>query len=72
MPLCVRKKLLVLAWFLCLERYPGLEFSLPIFLFQMHNKEITSFLQAFFITNLEPVKFSEFVSLILEDLGYQR
>ncbi|KAG5530708.1 hypothetical protein RHGRI_025620 [Rhododendron griersonianum] len=28
--------------------------------------------KAFFITNLEPVKFSEFVSLILEDLGYQR
>ncbi|KAF7131653.1 hypothetical protein RHSIM_Rhsim09G0022400 [Rhododendron simsii] len=28
--------------------------------------------KAFFITNLEPVKFSKFVSLILEDLGYQR
>ncbi|KAL6970729.1 3beta-hydroxysteroid-4alpha-carboxylate 3-dehydrogenase [Sarracenia purpurea var. burkii] len=28
--------------------------------------------KAFFITNLEPVKFSEFLSLILEGLGYQR
>lgn len=28
--------------------------------------------KAFFITNLEPVKFWEFVSRILEDLGYQR
>lgn len=28
--------------------------------------------KAFFITNLEPVKFWEFVSLILEGLGYQR
>ncbi|KAA8531429.1 hypothetical protein F0562_006218 [Nyssa sinensis] len=28
--------------------------------------------KAFFITNLEPVKFCEFVSLILEGLGYQR
>ncbi|KAK9288132.1 hypothetical protein L1049_016580 [Liquidambar formosana] len=28
--------------------------------------------KAFFITNLEPVKFWEFVSLILERLGYQR
>lgn len=29
-------------------------------------------MQAFFITNLEPMKFWEFVSLILEGLGYQR
>ncbi|XP_065869157.1 3beta-hydroxysteroid-dehydrogenase/decarboxylase isoform X2 [Euphorbia lathyris] len=28
--------------------------------------------KAFFITNLEPVKFWEFVSLLLEGLGYQR
>ncbi|PSS35833.1 3beta-hydroxysteroid-dehydrogenase/decarboxylase [Actinidia chinensis var. chinensis] len=28
--------------------------------------------KAFFITNLEPVKFSEFASIILEGLGYQR
>ncbi|XP_038688924.1 3beta-hydroxysteroid-dehydrogenase/decarboxylase [Tripterygium wilfordii] len=28
--------------------------------------------KAFFITNLEPIKFWEFVSLILEGLGYQR
>ncbi|PPD72294.1 hypothetical protein GOBAR_DD30806 [Gossypium barbadense] len=28
--------------------------------------------QAYFITNLEPIKFWEFVSLILEGLGYQR
>ncbi|PSS24062.1 3beta-hydroxysteroid-dehydrogenase/decarboxylase [Actinidia chinensis var. chinensis] len=28
--------------------------------------------KAFFITNLKPVKFSEFASIILEGLGYQR
>ncbi|KAK6137113.1 hypothetical protein DH2020_029144 [Rehmannia glutinosa] len=29
-------------------------------------------LQAFFITNMEPIKFWEFMSLILEGLGYER
>lgn len=30
------------------------------------------FLQAFFVNNLEPMKFWEFVSLVLDGLGYQR
>jgi hypothetical protein len=29
-------------------------------------------LQAYFITNKEPIKYWEFVSLILEGLGYER
>lgn len=29
-------------------------------------------MQAFFITNLEPMKFWEFLSLLLEGLGYLR
>lgn len=29
-------------------------------------------LQAYFITNMEPIKFWEFMSLILEGLGYKR
>lgn len=29
-------------------------------------------LQAYFVTNMESIKFWEFVSLILEGLGYQR
>lgn len=29
-------------------------------------------MQAFFITNMEPIKFWEFMSLILEGLGYER
>lgn len=29
-------------------------------------------MQAFFITNLEPIKFWDFLSIILEGLGYQR
>lgn len=28
--------------------------------------------QAYFITNMEPIKFWEFVSLVLEGLGYER
>ncbi|XP_054797227.1 3beta-hydroxysteroid-dehydrogenase/decarboxylase-like isoform X1 [Prosopis cineraria] len=28
--------------------------------------------QAYFITNMEPIKFWEFMSLVLEDLGYER
>lgn len=31
-----------------------------------------NYLQAFFITNLKPMKFWDFVSNILEGLGYER
>lgn len=31
-----------------------------------------NFLQAYFITNMEPIKFWEFMSRILEGLGYER
>jgi hypothetical protein len=30
------------------------------------------FSQAYFVTNMEPIKFWEFISLILGDLGYER
>lgn len=30
------------------------------------------FMQAYFITNMEPIKFWEFMSLIIEGLGYER
>lgn len=29
-------------------------------------------MQAYFVTNMEPIKFWEFMSLILEGLGYER
>lgn len=42
-------------------------------LISISKKKILLFnVQAFFITNLEPVKFWEFISLLLEGLGYQR
>lgn len=45
----------------------------PFFSFVSVTVPVTYFLlQAYFITNGEPIKFWEFMSLILEGLGYER
>lgn len=46
---------------------PGLMKATLTLFFQLHIM-----LQAYFITNTEPIKFWEFMSLILEGLGYER
>ena len=52
-----------------LDRYLALSLC---WLFYNVSFNVIFFVQAYFITNNEPIKFWEFISLIVEGLGYER